>query len=192
MAQPLGLANRTEWNVWCKEGLRPTNVPAHPDRTYKGGGWQGWGHWLGTGNSKNHRATVHAFLPFGDALVVARSLGLTSKREWKVWCKEGTRPPNVPAGPDNTYKDGGWQGWGHWLGTGPAESGTAAGGFGPKVFLPFGAALAIVRSFGLSNRDEWRAWCKTSLRPSNVPTMPDRVYRDGGWRSLAHWLGTAA
>ena len=38
--------------------------------------------------------------------------GRPIEREWEVWSKEGTRPPNVPAHPESAYKDGGWQGWG--------------------------------------------------------------------------------
>ena len=114
-AQSLGLASQKEWKAWCKEGMRPPNVPADPDQAYKDGGWQGWGHWLGTGNQQ---ARHKQFLPFDEALAVARSLGLASQYEWQAWCKEGMRPPNVPSNPDSTYKDGGWQGWGHWLGTG--------------------------------------------------------------------------
>ena len=63
----------------------------------------------------------HRFLPFGGALAVARSLGLagmSSKKEWRVWCKAGGCPPDVPRCPDTVYKDHGWQGWGHWLDTG--------------------------------------------------------------------------
>ena len=52
------------------------------------------------------------FLPFEEALAVARSLGLASVFEWREWCKEGMRPPNVPSTPNRTYKDGGWQGTG--------------------------------------------------------------------------------
>ena len=62
------------------------------------------------------------FLPFDEALAVARSLGLANQFEWREWSKEGTRPPNMPSNPDTTYKDGGWQGWGHWLGTGSLSS----------------------------------------------------------------------
>ena len=55
------------------------------------------------------------FLPFNEALAAAQSLGLASKAEWCAWCQEGMRPPNVPSNPNATYKDGGWQGWVHWL-----------------------------------------------------------------------------
>ena len=114
---------RMEWRAWCRDGHRPPNVPADPPRTYKHAGWQGWGHWLGTGNQHTKE-----FLPFGEALAVARSHGLASRSEWQAWCKAGCRPANVPARPDQTYEDAGWQGYGHWLGTGNTVGGNAQGG----------------------------------------------------------------
>ena len=59
---PRHLANEFEWEEWCKEGMRPPNVPAAPDRTYKDGGWQGWVHWLGSGGIKK----ASKFAPFGQ------------------------------------------------------------------------------------------------------------------------------
>ena len=60
---------------------------------------------------------MNKFLPFQEALAFARSLNLASTAEWKAWCKESLCPHNVPRRPDQAYSDGGWQGWGHWLGT---------------------------------------------------------------------------
>ena len=179
VAQSLNLANRFEWKVWCKEGRRPSNVPSHPDGVYKDGGWQGWGHWLGTGNQASQ---AMQFLPFGEALAMARSLGLASEFEWREWCKEGMRPPNLPSHPDGTYKDSGWQGWGHWLGTGNTRNTTP--------FLPFDEALAVASSLGLASVFEWRVWCKEGLRPPNVPAAPDSTYKDGRWQGWVHWLGS--
>ena len=177
VAQSLGLASVKKWRAWCKEGMCPHDVPRGPDRTYKDGGWQGWGHWLGTGNTRN----TTPFLPFGEALAVAQSLGLGSAREWHVWCKAGRRPPNVPSLPPSTYKGRGWQGWGHWLGTGNQSS---------NEFLPFGEALAVARSLGLASSTEWRVWCKEGMRPPEVPSCPHAAYKDGGWQGWGHWLGT--
>ena len=179
VARSLGLASMFEWRVWCKEGLRPPSVPSTPHKTYKDGGWRGWGHWLGTGNQRTKK-----FLPFEEALAVARSLGLPGKMEWRVWSKEGSRPPDVPSAPNDTYKDGGWQGWGHWLGTGNTQLGVA------KQSLPFGEALAVARSLGLPSRMEWQAWCSEGMCPANVPRRPDLAYKDHGWQGWGHWLGT--
>ena len=85
------------------------------------------------------------FLPFDEALAVAHSLNLANRFEWQQWGTEGMRPPNVPSMPNRVYKDHGWQGWGHWLGSSNLQT---------KLFLPFGEALAVARSLGLANRFE--------------------------------------
>ena len=114
-ALSLTLKTLYEWNLWSKSGGRPPNIPSGPERVYKHGGWQGWGHWLGTGNQKN---TANVFLPFDEAHAYALSLTLQGVSEWNAWRKSGARPANIPSTPDHVYKHGGWQGWGHWLGTG--------------------------------------------------------------------------
>ena len=177
VARSLGLPGRREWLVWCKEGMRPPNVPADPVNFYKDGGWQGWGHWLGTGNQSTH---TKKFLPFGEALAVARSLGLANQREWYAWCKESARPPNVPSNPSKFYKDGGWQGWVHWLGSGNIKK--------ASKFAPFDQALDFARSLGLAGEKEWRVWCKEGRRPPNVPSHPGTTYKDTGWQGWGHWL----
>ena len=179
VALTLGLATSTEWHAWSKNGMRPQCVPSAPNVVYKHHGWQGWGHWLGTGSQHNKDRN---FLPFNEALAVARVLQLASKVEWEAWCKIGLRPSNVPARPDNFYGHVGWRGWGHWLGTGNLRT---------KQFLPFGAALAVARCSGLASEKEWRVWCKEGLRPPNVPSDPHRTYKTDGWRGWGHWLGTS-
>ena len=160
--------------------MRPGNVPADPHKVYKDHGWQGWGHWLGTGNQVGGQ---HAgqFLPFAEALRVARSLGLANQFEWRVWSKEGLRPGNVPADPAKVYRDHGWQGWSHWLGTGSQR---------PRAtqFLEFGEALRVARALRLNTSSEWRAWCRSGARPANVPACPDQFYVHTGWLGWEQWL----
>ena len=181
VARSLGMAGAKEWYAWSKKGRRPLNVPAAPDKLYKGAGWLGWGHWLGTGNQASQAKTAQ-FLPFDEALAVARSLGLAFQTEWRQWCKEGRRPPNVPAAPSCAYKDSGWQGWDHWLGSGDLTK--------ASKFAPFAKALTIARSLGLASSTEWEVWCKEGMRPPNVPSRPDRTYEDDGWQGWDHWLGS--
>ena len=136
-ARSLRLANQREWFAWCKEGLRPANVPSNPQLAYADGGWRGWGHWLGTGNQQTNE-----FLPFGEALALARSLELASLVEWQTWSVSGMRPASVPSDPSKIHKDGGWQGCGHWLGTGNEAN-------AERQFLPFEEVLRVARSLRL-------------------------------------------
>ena len=69
-------------------------MPSNPQRTYKHEGWQGWGHWLGTGNVGVKKD--QQFLPFKKALLYARTLKLKNHKEWQAWTKSGARPANIP------------------------------------------------------------------------------------------------
>ena len=90
---------------------------------YKDEGWQGYDHWLGTGNVHKGAKRSH-FLPFLEAVAYAQSLNLKGLRDWKKWCtNSGSRPANIPSNPDKAYKYKGWQGYGHWLGSGNVHGG---------------------------------------------------------------------
>ena len=72
------------WSEWetCKSEVREANVPSAPHRTYMHDGWQGYGHWLGTG--KVGVKKYQQFLPFKEALLHARSLKLKTVTEWRA------------------------------------------------------------------------------------------------------------
>ena len=159
-------------------------MPSHPNTVYKHDGWQGCGHWLGTGTVAHKDKQ---FLPFKEALLRARSLKLTSNTEWREWCKTSARPANIPSRPDRVFKHAGWQGYGHWLGTGAAA---------PKdqQFLPFKKALLHARSLKLKSEKEWREWREQEQCtpcPANIPSTPARVYKHDGWQGHGQWLGTS-
>ena len=157
--------------------------PRQGHKVYTDDGWQGRGHWLGTGKTGNTRNMTH-FLPFGEALAVARSLGPASRFEWQQWSREGVRPRNVPSAPNEVHTDHRWEGWGHLLGAVNRVPQLS------RQLLPFAEALAAARSLGLGGQFAWRAWCKAGMRPPTVPAAPDTVCTGDGWQGWGHWLGT--
>src|SRR5262249_940632 len=54
---------------------------------------------------------------------------------------------------------------------------------------PFKEARTLVRKLGFRNDREWRAYCKSGRKPSDIPTVPDRSYQ-ADWISWSDWLGT--
>ena len=140
----------------------PTSPPAQTQPTSTTGG-KGYGHWLGTG--KVGFKQDQPFLPFKEALLHARSLKLKRQKEWAAWCKIGKPPANMPAAPADVYTHGGWQGWGHWLGTGNV------GVKKDQPFLPFKEALLQARSLKLKNVKEWKEWRKSGARPAPSRTI---------------------
>lgn len=57
------------------------------------------------------------FLPFEDAKQNVLELNLKSNSEWRMYCKSGQKPHNIPVNPDRTYKEKGWKNWTDWLGS---------------------------------------------------------------------------
>ncbi len=177
-ARSLQLSGENAWRAWSKTDARPVDIPTNPQRTYRAEGWIDWTDWLGSGvNLKNV-----VYRPFIEARDFVQKLNLKNAAEWRLWCKSGARPIDIPTNPEKTYRSLGWISYGDWLG-----SGTIA----PQKMtpLPFTEARAFVRSLGLRNQAEWNAWCKSGKRPPNIPTNPHRTYKDEGWRSMPDWLG---
>jgi hypothetical protein len=189
-ARSLGLANRNEWNAFCrarsgKQRARPPDIPAAPHAVYANHGWLGYGDWLGTGRvhpSKNH------YRSYEEACTFVHALGIRTQAEWRAYRRGelgglGPRPLDIPSAPSQVYSGLGWVSWGHFLGTNKVANVN-------RTFRSFAAARAYVREQGLRSSTEWRAWCGAGKRPADIPAAPDAVYRGRGWVSWRNFLGT--
>ena len=269
----LKLTGTVQWFAWCKSGQRPADIPANPQITYKEHGWQGMRHWLGTESSVGPYRK--RFRLFKDAVEFARSLKLKSDAEWRQWCTSGSRPPDIPSKPDMVYKDVGWGGMGHWLGAWtphpcsldfaacakparhatrwllcvcvcvcvfakerkrkrqrqraggregggwrgwlswaawaasdsyvsraaslgstraprPLRVGTGSVQSQQKDFRPFEEAVAFARSLKLRGMEDWKNFSKSGKRPQDIPSCPNKTYKETGWKGFGDWLGTGA
>src|SRR5215210_5913343 len=100
--------------------------------------------------------------PFEEATEFARSLGMERVSDWTEFVKTGQLPDDIPRYPPEVYRDEGWRGWGHFLGTGTLS------GRGRR-WRPFEEAREYVRSLGFSSVTEWHAWSKSGQRPKDIP-----------------------
>jgi hypothetical protein len=177
-AQKLKLRSQKEWRELSKSGQRPSNIPGNPARTYRDDGWISWPDWLG---SEGRVYTKKEVLPFTEGRAFARGLELKSQKGWYEWNKSGQRPSDIPSDPSVTYRDDGWISWPDWLGF--------EGRAPPGSMLPFVVGRAFARKLELKSEKEWREWRKSGQRPSDIPSCPDKTYRDDGWISWPDWLG---
>ncbi len=175
-ARNLNLKNQDEWLDWAKSDARPLDIPANPRDVYEKQGWIGMWDWLGTKNRKGF------YRPFEEARDFVHSLNLKSQTEWRTWVKSSKRPDDIPARPSSVYKNAGWVSWGDWLGTGRIADQY-------KDYRSFEKARTFVRSIKLENQSEWITWAKSEARPNDIPYMPDRVYKNDGWKGIGDWLG---
>jgi superfamily II DNA or RNA helicase len=173
----LGLKSNKEWRDYANSDSRPDDIPTGPDQAYEKAGWAGYGDWLGTGN----RSRIRQLRSFKSARAFVRRLGLKSVADWKVYCKSGKKPHDIPTRPDGTYANDGWVGMNDWLGTDTAPNRSKK--------RSFKEARTFVRALGLTSNKEWFAYCKSGKKPADIPTEP-RYYEGAGWAGFADWLGT--
>eukprot|EP00944_MAST-04C_sp_MAST-4C-sp1_P003293 g3293.t1 len=117
------------------------------------------------------------FLPYEEAKKVVNALGLKSRVDWRRWSRTERPPDIIPSHPEKIYKNAGWNGLADWLGK---KKGSA--------FLPYEEAKKVVNALGLKSRDDWRRWSRME-RPPDIPSHPQRSYKNAGWNGFADWLG---
>ena len=121
-------------------------------------------------------------MPYPEAKNIVHQYKFKSEKEWRVFCKSGLKPDNIPSTPANTYKLEGWESIGEWLGTNYVSG-------KKRVYLSFEESKKIVIKLKLKGEIEWRVYCKSGDKPSNIPAKPERTFKDK-WHSWGNWLGT--
>lgn len=120
---------------------------------------------------------------FKEARNYARSLNLYSQTTWKQHVKQKNLPADIPATPQQVYKNSGWISWGDWLGTNRLANKDIS-------FKDFKEARRYVRRLNLKSEHELREYYKVNTRPKDIPSNPGKTYKDNGWISMGDWLGT--
>ena len=59
-----------------------------------------------------------------------------------------------------------------------------------KQFRDFKSAREFVKKLNFKNTSEWNEYCISGNKPEDIPTKPNRVYKNNGWQGMGDWLGT--
>lgn len=156
------------WLVYCSSGKKPFNIPSCPNKFYEKD-WVDMSDWLG----------VPAMKTFNEAKAYVKSLRFKRSIDWIKWCASGKKPLNIPSCPYRTYKKE-WQGWHDWLGY-ELKRCTKA--------LSYKKSHLFIQEFNLKNSVDWKSYCKSGKRPANIPSNPDKAYKNKGWISWGDWFG---
>ena len=98
-------------------------------------------------------------------------------RKWRRENPEKAREAN------RRSKKNQWKSWGDFLGT--ARIATQL-----RQYKPFRKARKFVRNLQLKSNSEWRAYCRSGKKPSDLPSNTPRVYKNKGWKGWGEFLGT--
>jgi len=175
----LKFKNKQEWEDFSKSGKKPDDIPTAPWESYKNKGWISMDDFLGHGRISN---TAKKFQSYDYVCAFARKLALKSSNEWRVYCKSGKKPDDIPHNPNRIYQNKGWTTWGDFFGTGIIA--------GTKLeYWSFPKARKFVLDRGLKSRAEWDIFRKSDKMPKEIPGSPERVYKEE-WNGIGDWLGT--
>jgi len=123
------------------------------------------------------------FRSFNSTKKFAQLLKIRGQKDWQEFRKSNKRPSDIPANPPRTYKDE-WAGWGDWFGTGTKSTHDVQ-------FKSFTQARKFVHTLKISGRKEWVEFRKSNKRPSDIPSIPERIYKDE-WAGWGDWFGTGS
>lgn len=182
-ARSLRLESQKKWYEFVRRNVLPVGFSAYPQNTYAHRGWISRGDWLGTDTIA---PGLRVYRDFDDARTFARSLNLRKTREWWDLCAQRNAiPADIPRAPHVQYREQGWHGYGDWLGTGRI-------GNRKRSYWSFSRARSYVRELGFRSIHEWLQYVRSSQRPLEIPSKPERTYKDLGWSSYGDWLGTGS
>ena len=172
----LNINSQKDWQNYCKSGLKPKKIPSDPYKVYQNSGWISWGDFFSTG----YISTLNReYLSFEDAKEIVNLLNLKSRNEWSEYCYTSSKPDNIPNTPSQVYKDSGWTNWYDFLGTKKDFDG----------FVNYCEAKNFVKELDFKSKTEWFLYCKTSDRPTYIPSNPARFYENNGWVCWSDFLG---
>ncbi len=180
----LNLKSGKYWRHYTQSGNKPDDVPANPNHVYKNKGWISWGNWLGTGRVADQ---LKIFQRFEDAREFVHTLGLEGQKEWKIYCKSGNKPVDIPANPNHVYKNKGWNGIIDWMGNYKKIKKLML----KKQYYSFDDARKFVRKLKLKTSIEFDQQKNLDSFPNSIPKSPQTFYHKKGWNGWGDFLGAS-
>lgn len=119
--------------------------------------------------------------PFAEAREFARSLGLTSQKEWTDWCAAG-KPKDIPVCPNVTYPDE-FVDIADWLGYSYLSFEEVVTFIREKI-IPLG--ITTLYHFG----QHYDRLANSGVIPPTIPKKIDQYYKNKGFISSGHLFGT--
>ncbi|MBU3713770.1 MAG: hypothetical protein FGM46_02340 [Ferruginibacter sp.] len=105
-----------------------------------------------------------------------RKLNLKSFADWARYCKSGKKPFDIPYHPERTYKKD-WKGFEDFI------------GYQYNIdFVSYIVAREYARKLKI-NTTGWRELVASGKKPKEIPSNPDKTYKNKGWKGWADFLG---
>ena len=120
------------------------------------------------------------FQSFTDARKFVQTLGLKNNSEWKKYSKSSKKPVDIPANPSQAYGGKIWKGIPDWLGNGNLSN-------KHRTYLSYEKCQNVIQKLRITKQTEWEKYWKSNKKPINIPSHPDRIYKE--WKCKTRYHG---
>ena len=172
----LNLKSYEDYKILHRNNKLPKNLPIDIRTTYKNTGFITMPDFLG------YESLLQEWLPFKEAREVVHKLKLETQKDWYQYCQSGNKHLKIPSAPNQKYKNEGWISLGDWLGSGTISTQN-------MNYKSFKEAREFALKLNLKTLKDWREYCKTEAKPSDIPNWPNQVYKEKGFISMPDFLG---
>ena len=179
----LKLKSSTEWRKLYNEGRGPDSIPSNVKQTYKNKGWIDWDDFLGTGNISFTKLSNRKikYMTYNEAKSYLDKFKLKSYSEWLNLCKSGKKPNNIPRDLTGYYKNKGFISLGDILGNGKIAGQN-------RKYLTYNEAKKKLAKYNIRGYKDFKKLVKEGEIPSNIPSHPERIYENKGWKGIGDFL----
>ena len=174
----LNLKSGEDFKKFCLTSKRPRDIPTQPRITYFKTGWISMGDWIGTGRIADQ---YKVYISFIEAKYRIQKLNFKTQNDWKRYSQSPAFPSDIPRTPNHVYKEE-WKNWGEFLGTNKISN-------KERTYLPFKDAKKFVQSLDFKSRKGWHAYLLSGQKPLNIPSKPERIYKNKGWKGSGDFFG---
>lgn len=106
-----GIRDTRDWNMACKQGLVPFEIPSNPWLIYPE--WISMPVFLGQNERRGRKRQWRTYV---EAREWVRSAGIMNKADWEDLLGKDRIPSDIPTNPNVVYAGKGWTNWQEFLG----------------------------------------------------------------------------
>ena len=151
--------------------LDDLGIPKYPHEFYDE--WVNWAHWL---KNENYIECLN----YSDAKDFLKNKNFKSVNDFREWTKSKEYIKLIPKNPNRFYKES-WKNFNDFL--------SLTNRFHKRFFFDVSKAKDYVMKLNIKSVKGWREYIKKNNLPVEIPTNPDREYKNKGWKGWADFLG---
>jgi hypothetical protein len=154
------IKTQSEFKQWNKKNKRPDNIPYSPHIIYKDFLWGDI-----SGFYRNRE-----YISKKEFIQWCKDNNINNQTQFHKWCKKNKRPDNITTSPIRVYNDWSWA--------------DLSGRYLNVKWYSMKKFIKWCKDHGIKTKTSFLKWCKENQKPKNIPSNPQKVYKNWSWNNV--------